>query len=95
MEIVFLPSARRGLLWFRRYYASVFPQGSERAKASYKLMLKTLAAHPEAGREAGTHSRLYPISHTPFAVVYRVREARIEVLAVLDLRGEGREVPSM
>lgn len=73
-------------MWFRRYYSSVFPQGGARAKASYRLMLKTLAAHPQAGREAGTHSRLYPISRTPFAVVYRLREDRIEVLAVLDLR---------
>lgn len=83
LKIVFLPSARQGLGWFRRYYTNVFPDGSKRAKVSYRIMLKTLAAHPEAGREAGTHSRIYPISRTPFAVVYRLGEDRIEVLAVM------------
>ena len=86
MKIVFLPSAREGLVWFRRYYASVFPEGMQRAKASYMIMLKTLAAHPEAGREVGTHSRIFPITRTPFAVVYRVRSEQIEVLAVMDMR---------
>lgn len=88
MKVVFLPSARKGLLWFRRYYARVFPEGSGRAKSSYGIMLKTLAAHPEAGREVGAHSRIYPISRTPFAVVYRVRSERIEVLTLLDMRAE-------
>ncbi|NKB28523.1 MAG: hypothetical protein GKR99_13610 [Rhodobacteraceae bacterium] len=91
MTIIFLPSAARDLAWFRQYYSAVFPQGDQSSRARYAAVLKLLAAnpyigHPTPGRE---NVRELHISRTPFTLIYRVTETRIEVLRLWDTRQGG------
>ena len=87
MQIVYLPSTRAGLAWLRRYYATVFPAGSARAKQQFHMMERLLREHPQAGHPttvAGVRRLVIP--RTPFSLVYRVTAERIEILEVRDDR---------
>lgn len=94
MKIVYLPSASPGLVWHRRYYSHVFPEGARRARAQFVAMRKLLAENPFAGRSHDKSGlRLLPIGRTPFCVIYRVRDDRIEILAVHDERSDPQNAP--
>jgi len=87
LQIVYLPSTRAGLAWLRRYYATVFPAGSARAKQQFHMMERLLREHPQAGHPttvAGVRRLVIP--RTPFSLLYRVTAARIEILEVRDDR---------
>ena len=87
MQIVYLPSTRAGLAWLRRYYVTVFPAGSARAKRQFHAVERLLHEHPEAGHPttvAGVRRLVIP--RTPFSLVYRVTAERIEILEVRDDR---------
>lgn len=88
MRIVFLESAARDLEWFRHYYRSVFPEGSQKARHHFKAALKTVSANPYAGRPGDTSPQVRELSipRTPFILIYRVTPARIEVLRLWDTR---------
>ena len=89
MKLVFLASSASGLIWFRRYYAESVPEGGRKARVQFEAMKQVLKANPFAGRAIeGRRSRLYVIPRTPFGVIYRIGEDRIEVLAVHDLRSD-------
>lgn len=96
MRFVYLEGALPGLLWFRRYYQSVFPEGGRNGRAQFTAMKATLIANPKAGHPVGRNgqARMFVIPRTPFSVIYRVRDDRIEVLAIHDHRsGPTNPVP--
>ncbi len=91
MSVVFLESAGQDMVWFRRYYRAVFPEGSTRAGAHFKAAIATLEANPYAGRRSDGFAevRELPIPRTPFVLIYRVTPERIEVLRLWDTRQGG------
>lgn len=91
MRIVFLPSTRRDLLWFRYYYRSVFPEGDLKARDQFKATQRLLAANPYIGHvaEGFKDVREWPVKRTPFLLVYRVTDRQIEVLRIFDTRQGG------
>ena len=87
MKIVFLPSAASGLAWFRRYYTTAFPEGARNASLQFEAVKRVLESNPQAGRAVeGRETRIYIVPRTPFAIIYRLRDGRIEIMAVHDQR---------
>ena len=90
MKLVFLPSTRRDLVWMRTYYTSVFPAGAKRAAEHYRMASRVIRENPLIGHplEELPEIREFAIRSTPFSVIYRVIEDRIEVLRIWDQRGD-------
>ena len=87
MRVVYLASARDDLSWLRQYYREVFPDGAARALKHLLAAEGLLRTNPFIGRHTGIgDSRELHIARTPFSLIYRVREDRIEVLRVWDGR---------
>lgn len=88
MKIVFLPSAAQDIAWFRYYYRSVFSAGDENARNNLKALQKLLASNPYMGSPVPSHDgvRELRVNRTPFTLIYRVTEVRIEVLRLWDER---------
>lgn len=87
MKIVYLKSARDDLVWMRRYYESVFPDGQQKAQKQFYLVQMTLMENPFIGHETHKKSiREFPISKTPFSFIYRVCHDRLEILRIWDER---------
>jgi len=87
MRILYLASARDDLLWLRRYYTEVFPDGAARALHHLLAAEHLLRANPYIGKRAEVEGvRELRIARTPFSLIYRVREDRIEILRVWDGR---------
>lgn len=89
MKTVYLASARDDLAWMRAYYTRVFSEGSARAAAHFRAAQRMLSANPELGRATDVASvRELPIARTPFSIVYRLQNERIEVLRIWDGRAD-------
>ncbi len=90
MKIKFLKSAALDITWMRRYYKSVFPEGSQTARKNYHAARLAIMANPHIGHsvEYIIDARAYSISRTPFSFIYRVKDDVIEVVRVLDSRSE-------
>ena len=88
MDVIYLPSAQRDLVWFSEYYTLHFPQGGSRAASAFKNAEALLGSQPYAGPalEEPADLRVLRIPRTPFSLVYRVTPSRIEVLRVWDTR---------
>ena len=89
MKIVYLSSTREDLLWLRRHYEQVFPEGLVRAQKQFHSMESLLAGNPQIGHP--THRddvRELSIPRTPFSYIYRVVQDRIEILRIWDERQE-------
>lgn len=91
MKVVFLPRAVADLGWFRQYYESVLPEGAGKARGQLTKTLETLRRHSLAGRTGEEDTREIVIGRTPFVIVYRLSESRIEILRVWDQRAERAE----
>ncbi len=77
------------LRWFRRYYEDVFAEGGGRARLAYVRTLERLVAAPRIGRPLEFENvREFPIQRTPFSVIYRLQEDRIEILRIWDQRAD-------
>jgi plasmid stabilization system protein ParE len=93
MRIAYSGLARSDLRWYDRYYKQVFPEGALNAHAHYMRAIRLLLEHPHVGQEidaAGT--RAWPIPKTPFSLIYRVRNEKIQVLRVWDNRRDRAEL---
>ena len=90
MKLIFHPNTKADLKWFRRYYASIFPEGEKAAKHHYLQIFKTLLDHPYIGEVIGVDAAIREIfiPRTPFSFVYTVSDETIIVLRVLDNRAE-------
>ncbi len=87
MRILYLASARDDLAWLRHYYREVFPDDAARALRHLMAAEGLLRTNPLVGRRTGIgDSRELHIARTPFSLIYRVREDRIEILRVWDGR---------
>ncbi len=86
MDIVFLPRALADLVWFRRYYEQIFPDGAPKARLQFEKTLQTLKDQPRAGRQGEEDTREIVLGRTPFMFVYVLRNDRIEILRVWDQR---------
>ena len=87
MRILYLASARDDLSWLRPYYREVFPDGAACVLKHLLAAEVLLRTNPYVGRRTGIgDSRELCISRTPFPLIYRVREDRIEILHVRDGR---------
>ncbi|KPF66907.1 hypothetical protein IP69_14185 [Bosea sp. AAP35] len=82
------------LVWTRRaltdidgifaYVAAENPDSAERLTREIEARVQTLADHPEAGRPGRVEgTREFVVTGTPYILPYRVREGRVEILAVL------------
>lgn len=91
MKIVYLQSAVQDIGWFRPYYKSVFPSGSERAGKQLKSIQALLAENPYIGHpsEGFDDVRELVITKTPFTLIYRVTSQQIEILRLWDNRQGG------
>ena len=91
MKVVYLAGTKPDLEWMRRYYANIFPAGAKKAREHFRACEKSLAQNPMIGHPseiAGVRELVVP--RTSFVFVYRVLAGRVEVLRVLDGRGEQR-----
>ena len=85
MKLVYLPTAFADVVWMRRYYRDVFPQGVKKAREHLYLVERLIMENPSAGRRY-REGREFPIIRTPFVLIYRVRDDTIEVVRVWDGR---------
>lgn len=89
MKVFFLRSAEPSVKWFVRYYASVFPAGALRASDRMEQALERLGANPMIGSALSNRGlREYSITKTPFSLIYRVTDERIEILQLRDQRAQ-------
>ena len=90
MRVIFRKSAEADLNWFRRYYSSVFPQGSGKEKLHFAATCQALLNHAFIGHpvEGHPHIRELQMPGTPFAFIYVVNGEEILVLRVLDGRAQ-------
>lgn len=88
MKLVFLPSTKGDLRWFKRYYMRVFPEGKPNADKQFLSMKKNLLAKPLIGHKSEMFPQLleYHIPKIPFTVIYDVRETEIRILRLRDQR---------
>lgn len=91
MRIIFLPSTRRDLAWFRYYYRAVFPEGDVKARDQFRATQQLLATNPYVGHPSDDRKdvRELVIPRTPFTLIYRVTETDIEILRLWDNRQGG------
>lgn len=87
MRIVFLSLAIKDLASIRFYIAADNPEAARMVGERLGKLIQGLAAMPnmgKAGRVFGTRELVTPrIGKTPYIVVYRVREDRLEILRIL------------
>jgi plasmid stabilization system protein ParE len=89
MKIAYLPSTKRDLRWFRRYYTRHFPEGQKRARESIYAAEIMLAENPYSGRAMeDSNAREMQIPLTPFSFIYIVQTGRIEIIRLWDCRAD-------
>ena len=95
MQIVYTEHALQDMLWFRQYYAKVFPEGRGTARASLLRTEALIVENPRIGHLTAqrAETREFPILRTPFAMLYRVRAGRIEILRLIDHRAQSLTTP--
>ena len=87
MKIVYLASARDDLVWMRRYYVEIFPEGASKAQKQFRATENILGSNPEIGHPTEwDRVREFSIPNIPFSVIYRIKEGRVEVLRIWDER---------
>jgi toxin ParE1/3/4 len=93
MRILFLENSLEDLRWFKRYYTEVFPQGRAKADQQFLATKRLLRENPRIGNpfELVEGAREFPVSRTPFAFLYFVRDENIEVLRIVDNRSDWRK----
>jgi plasmid stabilization system protein ParE len=87
VKLVFLPSSKSDVAWFRRYHKHAFPAGYANAIRRLLVAQEVLEANPMIGHPSDLPGhRELQIRQTPFALIYRIRNRRIEVSHLWDQR---------
>lgn len=87
MRLLYLPSSRRDVAWLLHYCERIFPEGAARALERILTAESLLLDNPYAGRPVQRlGARRLTVPRTPFFLLYRVGEDRIEILRVPDSR---------
>ena len=95
MRVVYLDSALPDLVWWRRYYTSVFPEGRRNAAKRIRKAVASLEANPYLGHPTDEANVLeFVIARTPFSLLYRVKGGTLEILRLWDNRQEPRVAES-
>lgn len=94
MKVIYLRTALSDLAWFRVYYERIFPEGEKRALLQRRAVERLLRENPFAGHvvQEATATRAFPISRTPFILIYRAKDDRVEVLRLWDNRRDPAEL---
>lgn len=90
MDIIYLEEAIADMAWFRRYYATAFPEGRPNARKQLRAVEELIKSSPRVGKADQEFADVYefPIPRIPFTILYRVKPQHIEVLRVFDQRSE-------
>jgi len=88
MEYWFHPEARRELLESVRYYECQRRGLGRRFLGVATEAIRRIQAYPNMGRVVAGTWRQCRISRFPFGLIYRVRDRRIEIIAVMHLHRE-------
>lgn len=91
MRLVYLPTAFADIVWMRRYYRSIFPQGAKKAREQLYAVERLILENPNVGRGI-VGGREFPIIRTPFILVYRVEADTIQVVRVWDARRDTEDM---
>lgn len=88
--LIFLPPSKRDLRWFHEYYRRVFPEGKRKADAAFRALRQHLRENPEIGHASDIVAGAleFPLTRTPFTVLYRVTASEVQVLRIYDQRNE-------
>ena len=91
MRVVYLDSALPDVVWWRRYYGSVFPEGRRNAGARLRKAVASLEANAYLGHPTDEADVLeFVIARTPFSLLYRIKDDTLEVLPLWDNRQKPR-----
>lgn len=89
MQLVYLRSTERDFAWLRVYYTRIFPEGDKRAREQLRAIMRLVCDNPMIGRPSlAPDVRELVFPGTPFSLIYRVRNDRIEVLQIWDNRAD-------
>jgi plasmid stabilization system protein ParE len=90
MRFLVFRTAVADAVWFRSYYAAVFPEGAKSAAESYRTARRLILANPHIGKptEFMPSIREFRIPRTPFSFIYDMMGADIRVLRIMDARAE-------
>jgi toxin ParE1/3/4 len=92
MKIIWTAQALQGLLLVREHIEKDNKVAAARIANRLRVATKRLAAHPEMGRPGRVGStRELIVPGTPYLLPYRVREGRVEILAVIHCAQEWPE----
>jgi toxin ParE1/3/4 len=87
MRLIFLPDAVADLRQIRAYIAENNPEAARRVAVRLKSLITSLQTQPHLGRPGrlfGTRELVTPrIGRTAYLIVYRVKDAHLEVLRIL------------
>ena len=84
MKIIWTAQALQDLLLVREHIENDNKVAAARIANRLRVAAKRLAAHPEMGRSGRVGStRELVIPGTPYLLPYRVREGKVEILAVI------------
>ena len=87
MQVKYLKSTIPDFRWWSLYYSKVFPQGRPAAGASYLNILNFLERNPYIAAPVEERDlRRLLIPNTPFMIVYRIRQNRLEIVRLWDSR---------
>jgi plasmid stabilization system protein ParE len=87
VQLVYLPSALSDMLWFRRYYETIFPDGASGARTRLRATEQLILENPKIGQVRHPSGvRMFPVRRTPFTIYYRLTRDRIEALRIVDQR---------
>jgi hypothetical protein len=82
----------RDLCAAQDFYASWLGDGSRIITARIEARLRVIARNPELFREVHRDIRQALVPRSYFGILYRIRPAATEVLAILDLRRDPAEI---
>jgi toxin ParE1/3/4 len=92
MKIIWTAQALQDLLLVREHIQSDNKVAAARIANRLRVAAKRLAAHPEMGRPGRVGAtRELVIPGTPYLLPYRVREGKVEILAVIHCAQEWPE----
>lgn len=84
MPIVWLPVAVQGVIHLRTYIRESAPESAKSIGQRIDQAVNRLSVMPSLGRPGRIYgTRELVISGTPYLVVYRVKNQRVEILRVL------------
>lgn len=82
LEYDFHPDALREEWEARQWYLSRNPEVAERFTQAVEQAIRFVCEHPESGTSGHSNTRQISVRKFPYFLIYRIREQRIEILAV-------------